>query len=88
MSDLSRRNVLRALGGGAIAITLPVQAQTTRHRGEGTSSAIGQIKALAFDVFGTVVDWRGSVIRDRKEPSRRTGVKTDWGAFADAWRGE
>jgi hypothetical protein len=39
-------------------------------------------------VFGTVVDWRGSVIRDGEELSRRTGVKTDWAAFADAWRGE
>ena len=48
----------------------------------------GQVKALTFDVFGTVVDWRGSLIRDGEELSRRTGVKTDWGAFADAWRGE
>jgi len=46
------------------------------------------VKALAFDVFGTVVDWRGSVIRDGEELTRRTGVKVDWGAFADAWRGE
>jgi 2-haloacid dehalogenase len=46
------------------------------------------LKALAFDVFGTVVDWRGSVIRDGEELTRRTGVKADWGAFADAWRGE
>lgn len=47
-----------------------------------------RVKALTFDVFGTVVDWRGSVIRDGEELTRRTGVKADWGAFADAWRGE
>jgi 2-haloacid dehalogenase len=52
------------------------------------SSALAQVKALTFDVFGTVVDWRGSVIRDGEELTRRTGVKADWGAFADAWRGE
>ncbi len=52
------------------------------------SAALGKVKALAFDVFGTVVDWRGSVIRDGEALSRRTGVKADWGAFADAWRGE
>jgi len=49
---------------------------------------MGDVKALAFDVFGTVVDWRGSVIRDGTALSKRTGVTTDWGAFADAWRGE
>ena len=53
-----------------------------------SSPVLGHVKALAFDVFGTVVDWRGSVIRDGDELTRRTGVKTDWGAFADAWRGE
>ena len=51
-------------------------------------SAPELVKALAFDVFGTVVDWRGSVIRDGEELARRTGVKTDWSAFADAWRAE
>ena len=53
-----------------------------------TSANLSGIKALTFDVFGTVVDWRGSVIRDGEALSRRTGVKADWGAFADAWRGE
>jgi 2-haloacid dehalogenase len=50
--------------------------------------AMGDVKALAFDVFGTVVDWRGSVIRDGEALAKRTGVKVDWAAFADAWRGE
>jgi 2-haloacid dehalogenase len=53
-----------------------------------SSPPAGEVKALTFDVFGTVVDWRGSVIRDGEELTRRTGVKIDWGAFADAWRGE
>lgn len=47
-----------------------------------------KVKALAFDVFGTVVDWRGSVIRDGEALSQRTGVRADWAAFADAWRNE
>jgi len=62
---------------------LPAAAST-----ESPSAVIGKVKALAFDVFGTVVDWRGSVIRDGEALSRRTGVEADWGAFADAWRGE
>jgi 2-haloacid dehalogenase len=44
-------------------------------------------KALIFDVFGTVVDWRGSVIRELEELGRSKGFDADWPAFADAWRG-
>ena len=43
-------------------------------------------KALLFDVFGTVVDWRGSIIRELRSVGRSKGVDRDWGAFADAWR--
>jgi 2-haloacid dehalogenase len=42
--------------------------------------------ALTFDVFGTVVDWRGSIVREGMRLAARTGVATDWAAFADAWR--
>ncbi|OBF58561.1 haloacid dehalogenase, type II [Mycolicibacterium monacense] len=41
---------------------------------------------LAFDVFGTVVDWRSSVIAQLEEFGRAHGVDADWAAFADAWR--
>lgn len=44
------------------------------------------VKALAFDVFGTVVDWRGSLIREGRLLGRRKKLKVDWAAFADAWR--
>jgi 2-haloacid dehalogenase len=44
------------------------------------------VKALAFDVFGTVVDWRGSIIREGLALGRRKRLKVDWPAFADAWR--
>ena len=46
-----------------------------------------QIKALVFDVFGTVVDWRGSIVREGERVWRERGVDVDWPAFADAWRG-
>ena len=46
-----------------------------------------QIRALVFDVFGTVVDWRTSIIREGRALGRRLGVEADWEAFADAWRG-
>ena len=44
------------------------------------------IRALAFDVFGTVVDWRGSIIREGELLSAAKGLSVDWPAFADAWR--
>lgn len=44
------------------------------------------MKALVFDVFGTVVDWRGSIIREGVALGRRKELKVDWPAFADAWR--
>ena len=43
-------------------------------------------RALAFDVFGTVVDWRGSVIRELTEFGEAHGVERDWAEFADDWR--
>jgi len=44
------------------------------------------VKALVFDVFGTVVDWRGSIIREGMALGRSKRLKVDWPAFADAWR--
>ena len=45
-----------------------------------------QIKALVFDIFGTVVDWRSSVIREGQKLSAELGLPVDWPAFSDAWR--
>lgn len=45
------------------------------------------IKALVFDVFGTLVDWRGSIVREGEAWGQARGVSVDWAAFADAWRG-
>ena len=43
-------------------------------------------KALLFDVFGTVVDWRGSIIAEGQAFGRARGLDVDWAAFADGWR--
>jgi 2-haloacid dehalogenase len=45
-------------------------------------------KALFFDVFGTLVDWRTSIARESEQVLKPLGVTADWLAFADAWRGE
>lgn len=46
------------------------------------------VKALAFDVFGTVVDYRGSIIAEGAALNRDKGLTVDWAAFADAWRAQ
>ncbi len=48
--------------------------------------SVPAVRALVFDVFGTVVDWRGSIIREGRLLGRRKKLKVDWPAFADAWR--
>ncbi len=45
------------------------------------------VKALLFDVFGTVVDWRSSIVDEGRALGARTGNEhVDWVAFADRWR--
>src|ERR1043166_9227845 len=44
------------------------------------------VKALIFDVFGTVVDWRNGVAKDAERILKPLGYNLDWIAFADAWR--
>ena len=46
------------------------------------------LRALFFDVFGTLVDWRSSVAREASQILHPQGFALDWAAFADAWRGE
>ena len=46
------------------------------------------IRAMFFDVFGTLVDWRSSVAREAEHILQPLGYNLDWPAFADAWRDE
>jgi len=45
-----------------------------------------KVQALLFDVFGTVVDWRSSLIDDLGRFGAGKGIAVDWAAFADDWR--
>lgn len=49
---------------------------------------IAGVRALFFDVFGTLVDWRTSVAREAERILAPLGHRLDWPAFADAWRDE
>jgi len=48
----------------------------------------GEVKALFFDVFGTLVDWRKGIAREAERLLRPRGFNLDWLGFADGWRGE
>ncbi|GAC1332726.1 MAG: haloacid dehalogenase type II [Beijerinckiaceae bacterium] len=45
-------------------------------------------KALFFDVFGTLVDWRSGIAREARAILAPLGHDLDWHGFADAWRGQ
>ncbi len=86
---LDRRKFLTAAGAGA-AIPLsglhPVHAQqATRNQGV-VNSELSNVKALVFDTFGTVVDWRSSVISEGMNWGKAKGLSINWANFADRWR--
>ncbi len=57
-----------------------------RAQSKPATSSIAGVKALIFDTFGTVVDWRGSIIEEGQVWGRAKGLEIDWGQFADRWR--
>ena len=56
-------------------------------RAQPDAGRLAMVKAMTFDVFGTVVDWRSSIIKEGQELSGRLGFEVDWAQFADDWRG-
>jgi len=47
---------------------------------------LSNVKACVFDVFGTVVDWRSSVIAEATNWGKAKGLKVNWAEFTDHWR--
>jgi 2-haloacid dehalogenase len=67
--------------GAAVAIS-----GTSRSRAQNSAQPAVSVKALVFDTFGTVVDWRGSIIEEGKVWEKTKGITVDWARFADRWR--
>lgn len=85
----SRREFLQA---GAVAM---IGSGLASHRAIASGPAqasvrpnpqVTSLKALVFDTFGTVVDWRTSVTQEVEALARRKGLKVDAAKFADTWR--
>ncbi len=82
-NPLSRRSFLTLFASSAVlASTIMYNPRSLAT----SDSVIPGVKALVFDVFGTVVDWRGSIIREGQLLGQRKGYDIDWGEFADRWR--
>src|SRR5580704_12246824 len=83
MSAITRRQLVKYAGIGAAAVAFrgmdTVRAQDSAH-------AVAAVKALVFDTFGTVVDWRGSIIEEGTAWGKTKGITVDWARFADRWR--
>jgi 2-haloacid dehalogenase len=79
---MTRRQVVKSAVIGATTLAL--------HGIDGANaqapSIATTVKALVFDTFGTVVDWRGSIIEEGKAWGNAKGVAVDWARFADQWR--
>lgn len=81
--SIDRRQFLRKFGMLSIAASMPVSSFSFA---QSSSDILRNVKALTFDVFGTVVDWRASIIREGQLLSASKGYDIDWGEFADSWR--
>jgi 2-haloacid dehalogenase len=79
MVSLNRRQILFAASTGLGIVTIA-------RKGLAQSAKIMGVKALVFDTFGTVVDWRGSIIAEGAAWGKAKGLTIDWGNFADRWR--
>jgi 2-haloacid dehalogenase len=85
MSTTSRRRFLQS-GSLAIASTAWLDSVAAHVPPTAADSPVPPVKALTFDTFGTVVDYRSSVIAEGEALGRAKGLKVDWVQFADAWR--
>jgi len=87
----TRRNLVRhgaaLMATGALAVSGVLAPRRARAQAR-APLPMPDVKALVFDTFGTVVDWRTGVARESQRILKPKGYDVDWLAFADAWRAE
>ena len=84
VSNIQKRNFLKAFGIISSGMGLSLLSSPLAFS---QNNVANSVKALTFDVFGTVVDWRSSIIREGQILSANKGFEVDWAEFADRWRG-
>lgn len=80
---ISRRKLL---GMTASAVVIAATGFSNSKRALAQIPELADVQALVFDVFGTVADWRGTIIQEGNQLNARKGYEVDWGEFADRWR--
>jgi 2-haloacid dehalogenase len=85
MPRTTRRTFLRTSGLAIAAGPLRSSASSAA-RSQSPRADVSSVKALVFDVFGTVVNWRSSVAAEVRQVASRKGLTIDGEKFADAWR--
>jgi 2-haloacid dehalogenase len=87
---LDRRELLVAAGASVMANSFcGLGALPFREQALGATTMkpeLANVKACVFDTFGTVVDWRSSVIAEATNWGRAKGLNINWVEFADRWR--
>jgi len=85
-----RRKFLTAAVAGAAVISSselrPILAQQAARGQRTMKPELMSVKALVFDTFGTVVDWRSSVIAEGMTWGKAKGLNINWAEFTDRWR--
>ena len=87
----TRRSLIRRTAALAATGMLAASGPFAPNRARGQAAAalpMPDVKALVFDTFGTLVDWRNGVAREAERILKPMGHDLDWLAFADAWRKE
>jgi 2-haloacid dehalogenase len=87
---LDRRGFLIVAGAGAMTTPLfdpfAVRAKMTAREAQTLKPELANVKACVFDTFGTVVDWRNSVIAEATDWGKTKGLNINWVEFTDRWR--
>ncbi len=65
---------------------MALRTETSAAGAQTLSARVQGVRAMTFDVFGTVVDWRSSIIAEGQALGARKGIDADWAKFADRWR--
>ena len=83
-ASIQRRQLLTMIASTAALAILPMPKLFAAN--ESTAEFPLGARALVFDVFGTVVDWHSSIVREGQMLANEKGFKVDWSEFASRWR--
>jgi 2-haloacid dehalogenase len=85
---LDRGGFFVAAGAGGMATSFPELPAALARQATGSSvkPQLANVKACVFDTFGTVVDWRNSVIAEATRWGKAKGLNINWVEFTDRWR--